>query len=150
MLLELVFIILLSAIPAAFNYFLNYCLGEPMSNEPSPKAIFSRYSLFIAKRRLKKMDALKPIADYYLPMLTSPNLSDSLDAEKQMNQAILLGGQKYYTYEQALGMCPFCTGFWCALISAFLFFLFIPFQHFNPLILFILIPIFAHLILRKI
>lgn len=149
MLIEFIFIILLSLIPACFNYFLDYCLGKPMSNEPSTKAIFSRYSIWIAEQRLRKLKIKGPIYKDFLERLKSENRQQREDAERQYKETVLITAQRYYSFEQAIGMCPFCTGFWCSLFSAGVIYLTVPFHHFNPFFLFILIPVFSHTILRK-
>lgn len=128
---DIILIFLLSTIPAAFNYFLDYCLGRPMDDKPNPKEIFSGYSLWLAKRRLKIERVVV------------------LHVESEDNKAIMLEAQKYYTWEKAMGMCIYCTGFWCALIAAAIFYFTIPLSFINKSLMFLLVPIFSHSILRR-
>lgn len=147
--LELSFIILLATIPASFNFFLDYCFGKPMSNEPSLKAVFSFYSLALAKARLKKMNKLNPIVMMFKNQLDSDEEAVRLDGKEQLEKSILLTAQKYFFWEQPFGMCPFCTNFWCSIIAAGVMFFTVPLTFIHPMFLFLFIPIFSHTILRK-
>ena len=58
MLNELILCLVLAVVPASFSYFIDYCLGHPMSDKINTKAILFRYSLWLAKRRVSlKKDA---------------------------------------------------------------------------------------------
>lgn len=146
---ELIFIMLLAVIPAAFNFFLDYCLGKPMSKEPSLKAIFSFYAIWLATNRLKKMNQLNSIINSFSEQLNSDNPTLRADGKDQMNLTILITAQRYFTWEQPFGMCPFCTNFWFSLLAAGVMFFTVPFTFIHPIFLFLLIPIFSHSILRK-
>lgn len=146
---DLVFIILLSLLPACFSYFLDYCLGHPMADDPKTKEIFSRYSLWMAKRVLKNRDLLEPIRKSFYEMLNSDDPGVRRDGIEQMKKTIMLEGAKYYNIEKAFGMCPYCTNFWFSQMAALGFYFLIPLALFNPLVYFIMIPIFSHSILRK-
>ncbi len=128
---DILLILLLSAIPACFNYFLDYCLGSPMDEDPNAKEILSWYSLFLASWRLRREKKL--ISDH----------------SRTQGKTILLQAQKYYTWEKAFGMCIYCTGFWCALIAATVFYFTIPLSFIHRSAMFFLVPIFSHTILRK-
>lgn len=154
---DLLTLIALAAIPACFNYFLDYCLGHPMSNDPKTGEIFSRYSIWLAERRLDSMknniesdrSILRGIYQSFSSMLSNDDPGTRRDGKQQLKQTIMLEAQKYFNIEKALGMCPFCTNFWCSEIAAGIFFFFIPLHFFHPITMFALIPIFAHTILRK-
>lgn len=128
---DIILIILLSAIPAAFSYFLDYCLGSPMDDDPNAKEILSWYSLFLASWRLRREKK-------------TPS-----DQSRTQGKTILLAARKYYTWEKAFGMCIYCTGFWIALTAATVYYITVPLQFINSSFLFFLVPIFDHTILRK-
>lgn len=133
----------LSLIPACFNYFLDYCLGHPMSDKVSTKAILFRYSYWMA-RRLVPLSKEREIVNSLAPLLNSDDADIRRQGKEQLQLSLMMAGRQYFSYEQALGMCPFCTNFWTSIITAFVVFSFIS----NP-IFFLLIPIFSHTILRK-
>lgn len=148
--IDLLLIILLAAVPATFGFFLDYCLGHPMSEDKvSVKEIFFPYSLMLAKRRLRQMKLLKGINNNFNSLMNSDDPGTRKEGIKQLNLTIMIEGRKYFTFEQAIGMCPFCTNFWLSMIAATFFFFLIPLSFFNPFVFFIFIPIFSHTILRK-
>lgn len=149
LILDILGFFLLATIPAAFNYFLDYCLGHPMSEDKvSTKAIFFRYSYWLAKRRLTT-EKHKDIVVAFAPMLNSEDEETREQGKDQMKLTIMTAGRKLFFYEQAFGMCPYCTNFWCSQITATVLFLTITPIVFHPLFFFLIIPIFSHSILRK-
>lgn len=146
--LDLLAIILLAFVPATFNYFLDYCLGHPMSDKVETKAIFFRYSLFLAKRRVS-VQKEKQLVSALAPLLNSDDPDTRAQGKKQLNLSFIVAGRDLFTWEQAFGMCPYCTNFWIALATAFIGFFFLPLTIIDPILLFIMQPIFSHTILRK-
>lgn len=154
---DIIFTILLSLIPCCFSYFLDYCLGHPMSDNPQIKEVFSWYSLFLAKRRLDSIQnslesgrsIFRNLNTHFYPMLSNDDPAQRRDGRDQLNKTIMLEAQKHFTFEKALGMCPFCTNFWISQAAATVFFFYIHLAFINPIFFFILIPIFSHTILRK-
>ena len=144
---DLILCLLLSCVPATFSYLLDFCLGHPMANEVNTRAIFFPYSYFLAKKRIgKKQQREFEIA--FKDMLNSDNPGTRKDGVKQMKVSIMLLAQKEFGFEQALGMCIFCTNVWISLIAATFFFFFVP-LHSASILYFLLIPIFSHSLLRK-
>lgn len=146
--LDLLAIILLAFVPATFNYFLDYCFGHPMSDKVSDKAIFFRYSLFLAKRRVS-MQKEKEIVAALAPLLNSDNPDTRAQGKKQLNLSFVAAGRDLFTWEQAFGMCPYCTNFWIASFTALIAYFYFPLTAIDPILLFIMQPIFSHTILRK-
>jgi len=146
--LDILTAFLLSAIPAAFNFFLDYCLGHPMSDRVNTKAIFFRYSLSLALKALPEKQ-YREIVSALAPLLNSSDKQTRKEGKKQLDLSIMTAGREYFFYEQAFGMCPFCTNFWVALICSAVFFFTIPLYTINPIFFFLLTPIFSHSILRK-
>jgi hypothetical protein len=139
----------LSLIPATFGYFLDYALGHPMSEtETSTKAIFFRYSLWLAARRLsvqKKQELVAHFADG----LNSSDRNEKATALRMYRLSVMQAGRELFFYEQAIGMCPYCTNFWLCQITALILFYTTPLSFINPAFFFLIIPIFSHTILRK-
>jgi hypothetical protein len=110
----------LALLSACTTIFINYCIGKPGS-EFSPYEIFSSYTVWLSKRRLKKV---KLFNTYY------PQLIDSINTAKTDSQVISIrkdfdiilynSASPFFTWERAVGMCPICTGVWISLIISIL------------------------------
>lgn len=146
MLHELILISLLSCVPALLSYFLDYCFGRPMSDEPKTREIFSFFPLWLAKRRLSK-EEVADIKRMFSGM--EPDEQNRIEAKKQFHLGILNMGRERFTWEKAFGMCIICTGFWIAMIFAIFFFFFLQLNFLPSFSLLLLTPIISHLILRK-
>lgn len=147
---ELIFIILLSSIPAAFSFLLDYCLGHPGADNVNTKSIFFKYTLALSRRRVKqaKGESWKEFKQSFF--VEVDDLEARVGMTDQFEQTVVLIGRKFFTWERAVGMCVYCTNVYFATIAAGLFFFFIPTAFFHPGLYFIFIPVFSHLILRKI
>lgn len=149
MLIEIVLLIFLSFVPACFSYFLDYCLGFPSSDDKlGTSAIFFWYTFRLARRRLTPKQH-NDIVMGLKGMLDHDDPATRHEGKRLLKIAVVMEGRKYFKWELAFGMCPFCTGFWIALISAFIMLWHIDLIAIFPPFIFILIPIFAHTILRK-
>lgn len=146
---DIIVLILLSTIPAAISYFLDFCLGHPMSDKVHMKAIFFPYALFLAYRRLKINRRLMEVNNMFSGLLNTEDKNEFREAKKRMNLTILQMGREYFTWEQAVGMCIFCTNFWIALVAATIIYFTIPLSFINSFFVFLTIPFFSHSILRK-
>lgn len=91
-------IVYIAALSAGTSYFLNFAFGFPLSDSPNAKAIFFKYSVFLAKWRMKRQDrdTLALIEDYPLE--------------------ILRNGRTFWTWEYIAGMCVICSNVWLSLI----------------------------------
>lgn len=146
--LDIFSLLLLSLIPACFNFFLDYTLGHPMSDNVSSKAIFFRYAYWLAKRKISA-SALQTLTDYYSPMINSTDPAQARDGKSQFQVAVVMQGRESFYWEQPIGMCPFCTNFWIALFVSFIVYFTIPFSVVDPIFTLLIIPVFSHAILRK-
>lgn len=146
--IDLLTCIVLSSIPSCFNYFLDYCLGHPMSDKVSTKAIFFSYSYWLAKRRVP-LSKERTIISSLAPLLNNADPEIRKQGTEQLKLSIMMAGREYFVYEQALGMCPFCTNFWISQLTAFILVFTFPLSFIEPVFFFLLIPIFSHTILRK-
>lgn len=147
--IDLITCIALSLIPATFGYFLDYALGHPMSEtNVSTKAIFFKYSLWLATKALPHRK-YRQLLEHYAPMMNESDPDIKKQGEEQFKLSIMEAGRNYFFYQQAIGMCPFCTNFWLSQITALILASTVPLTFIHPAFYFILIPIFAHTILRK-
>lgn len=102
-------------IAACITMFHNYTIGKP-SSEFSPYEIFSFYTVWLSKRRLKKMGLL----DNYLRQLAENTKGlkkyQKVETENDFKKMLYNAADNYFTWERAVGMCPVCTGFWISLL----------------------------------
>lgn len=145
---DILFMLLLSLIPATFGKLLDYALGEPGSDQPKTKQIFSSYSLWLAKQRVGP-GKLHEIREGFFEMLRSSDPETRQDAQDQMDLTIMMEAKKRFGYEKGIGMCIFCTNVWLSLIFAGIFCFAFPPSHIDPIWYFLTMPIFSHSILRK-
>jgi hypothetical protein len=145
---DLLEIILLSLIPCCFGYFLDYCLGQPGSDDPKTGEIFSGYTLWISRKTLQP-GYLNEITERHADMLDSEDPMTRIQGEDQKKKVIIEEAKKLFTWQKAIGMCVFCTNVWISWISCFVFYFTVPLQNIHPIFFFLLIPIFSHAILRK-
>lgn len=145
-LIDILLAFAVATIPASFSYFLDYCLGKPGSEQPNNSEIFSFYTLLISEWTLGRNKATK-IMTNFIEMMRDKDQRH--DAQRLYFETVVAEAQKRFTFQKMFGMCIFCTGFWIALISTFFFVNVFPPSTMNPNFYFLLIPIFSHLILRK-
>lgn len=151
MLIDIITLFLLAAIPAAFSYFLDYCLGHPMAediNHINTKEILFKYSFFLAKLALPEKKQREIVAGLS-PLLNDDDPEVRRHGKHQLKISIIVAGRDYFFIEKAFGMCQFCTNFWIAQIVALVCFFTVPMFNVNPILFFLIIPIFSHAILRK-
>ena len=85
------------------SVFINYCIGKPGGKEFSPNEIFSFYTVWLAKLRLKRMGVLH-------------QYEGDQGEQSEMKKVIVEAAERYFTWEKAFGMCVVCNGFWVSLI----------------------------------
>lgn len=113
--LEILFIALAAS---SLNTFLNYAIGKP-SGEFSPYEIFSRYTVWLSIRRLKKLNLYHGYMQQYednLKRATKPH--EVIQLNNDFKKILYNAADPFFTWERAAGMCPVCTGFWITLISS--------------------------------
>lgn len=115
-------ITLIGIITACLTHFLNYCIGKPGSEKFSPYEIFSSYTVWLSKRRLKEIGLYQTYATQYNEGLRRTNSkSEVITLKKDFNKMLYDAADPFFTWERALGMCPVCFGFWVSLISGLYF-----------------------------
>lgn len=87
--------------------FINYIIGKPGS-QFSPYEIFSGYTVWLSKQRLKRLG----LWVHYKNQYTKGSIQNRNDFRKIIYEA----AEQNFTWERAVGMCVVCTGFWIALI----------------------------------
>lgn len=104
---------------AGITIFLNYIIGKPGS-EFSPYEIFSNYTVWLAKSRLKRLN----IYEQYEKQFGLENAKYKHQEMALKNDAAIItyqAAESFFTWERALGMCVICTGFWISLLVGILF-----------------------------
>lgn len=135
----------LSLLCALFVYMLDYGLGKPADEKFSIKELLFGWSFYLAKRRLKKLNALRELTLQYMQMLQDANGEQRTLAHNNFRQIVFQKGREFFTYEMILGMCPICTGFWVT------FFIFLPvniFYYQVNIFIFTLYFLLSHLFIR--
>lgn len=113
--------IILSITLAALTLFLNYCMGKP-GGEFSPHEIFSFYTVWLSKRRLKQLNLWYEYSVQYRESLKKIITKSELKTFKNdFNKIIYNAADPFFTWERMLGMCPVCFGFWVSLAGGLCF-----------------------------
>lgn len=140
---------LVGIISACLTIFLNYCLGKPGSEKFSPYEIFASYTIWLSKRRLKKIglwDKYQKL--YHQGLADSKAKHQRLTYEKEFNLMLYEAADPFFTWERAAGMCPVCTGFWIALITGIIFTFQNNFWSFNNFFNLVIIIVISHVTIR--
>lgn len=114
-------IVYIGIISACLTLFLNYCMGKP-GDEFSPYEIFSFYTVWLSKRRLKQVGLYDEYSEQYhdnLKRLESYHASVTL--KNDFKKVLYKAADPFFTWERAIGMCPVCFGFWVSLSCAIFF-----------------------------
>lgn len=146
---------------AGLSYFLDFCFGFPNSHIKNTGAIFFRYILFLARRRLKidnpnllaHLDELKkPVEGIEgiegINPIEMPRDKGFLLA-RQIDAQIVEESKAYITYEHALGFCSICTNTWACIVSFSILKIFVFEFGYCDIFHLICIIILSHVILRK-
>ncbi len=98
--------------------FLNYIIGKPGSDKFSPYEIFSSYTVWLSKRRLKKVGLLWDYNHQYKENEERVQSKSQLITLRNDYKIIYYeAAEPFFTWERAVGMCPVCFGVWVAIIS---------------------------------
>lgn len=132
---------IIGVLAAFLTIFLNYTIGKPGSEKFSPYEIFSFYTVWLSKRRLKNVGILCQYESQY---------EENNERIKSRNQHITLkndyrkiyyeAAEPFFTWERAFGMCPVCFGFWVAVI--------VNFYCTEPFINSVCIILISHIVIR--
>lgn len=99
--------------------FINYCLGKPGS-EFSPYEIFSSYTVWLSRRRLKKVGLISIYEKQYKEnILRIESISQAIQFKNDFKKILYDAADPFFTWERAAGMCPVCFGVWVSVIISF-------------------------------
>lgn len=102
---------------AFLTLFLNYCIGKPGS-EFSPYEIFSFYTVWLAKNRLRSDSVLSTYLEQYREnMARVKSDRERRTLNNDFGKILYDAAEPSFTWERAFGMCPVCFGFWVSLVS---------------------------------
>lgn len=120
--IEILLLILIGVIAACLTMFLNYCIGNPGSEKFSPYEIFSSYTVWLAKMRLKRVGMYDQYSQQYHENLKRhQSKPETIIFKNDFKKVVYDAAEPFFTWERAVGMCPVCFGFWVSLGSAVLF-----------------------------
>lgn len=105
---------------AGLTIFINYCIGKPAS-EFSPYEIFSFYTVWLSKRRLKQMYLYNQYQEQLYHSLIGKKNYEQVQIRNDFKKIIYDAAEPFFTWERAFGMCPVCTGLWISLIFGLIF-----------------------------
>lgn len=102
--------------------FINYLIGKPASVEFSPYEILSSYSVWLSRRRLKRMNLYKQYEQQFNDGIKRTNTHHEVVSFKNdFKKIIYQAAEPFFTWERAAGMCPVCSGVWVSLAAGLYF-----------------------------
>lgn len=91
-------------------------MGKPGS-EFSPYEIFSFYTLWLAKRRLKQVGLYDQYSEQFHENLKRLETRHAaIQLKNDFKKIYYDAAEPFFTWERMIGMCPVCFGFWVSLI----------------------------------
>lgn len=143
---------ILSVFVAFLVIFLNYCFGKPGSEKFSPYEIFSFYTVWLSKRRLKQVGLLSTYESQYEENEErAKKKSDLISLKNDYNKIFYEAAEPFFTWERAAGMCPICFGVWVAIICWNVFIAIFNYHGFTLVYNFVfllIVIIISHVIIR--
>ena len=124
---------------ASLSIFINYIIGKPGS-EFSPYEIFSSYTVWLSKRRLRKMKLLNQYQKDFNLNVVDKRKYQIAEMNNDFKRQLYNAADPFFTWERAVGMCSICTGFWISLATGLIFT-----QDFFTLLK---IVVFSHILIR--
>lgn len=135
---------LIAGIPLAISLLIDVCLGHPAKEQGfDSRAIFSNFSAWLAKLRLKRFRMYDGIKDTYITNIKADIPFVKHVAKQAFKEDVFNTAKEYFTWELGFGMCPVCTNIRISIVVAL-----VCFFVFNlSWIVLILIPCFSNLYL---
>lgn len=100
---------------AFLNVFINYCIGKPGSKEFSPYEVFSWYTVWLSKMKLKRIGLWKQYEQQYAGSIKEIPKFKKIELKNDFSKVLYEAADPFFTWERAVGMCSICTGFWISL-----------------------------------
>ncbi len=130
----------ISVFSASIALFVNYIIGKP-GKEFSPYEIFSGYTVWLSRRRLKRLGLWDEYLKQYDQSIDSClDSSQIINFENDFAGILYDAAASFFTWEKAIGMCSVCTGFWISILTGLCFT-----QNFLHLLQ---IVVFSHVLIR--
>lgn len=101
------------------SIFLNYIIGKP-GNEFSPYEIFSSYTVWLSKWKLKRLGLYEGYEKQF-GFESAEKKYQLYSLKKDAASIMYNAAEPFFTWERAVGMCSICTGFWISLFSGILY-----------------------------
>ena len=115
-------LIIIGILSGCLTMLINYCLGKPGSKEFSPHEIFSFYTVWLSRRRLKEAGLLYQYNDQYNNNLKRTiTKSDRIALDNDFRKIMYEAAEPFFTWERAAGMCPVCFGVWVTIFTGLYF-----------------------------
>lgn len=112
-------VIFYGVLAGLLSIFINYIIGKP-GNEFSPYEIFSSYTVWLSKWKLKRLGLYETYEKEF--GFESASKKHQLYSLKKDSMVIMYNAaEPFFTWERAVGMCSICTGFWISLFSGILY-----------------------------
>jgi len=127
------------ALSASLSIFINYIIGKPGS-EFSPYEIFSSYTVWLSKRRLRKIKLLNQYQKDFNLNVIDKRRYQIVEMKNDFKRQLYHAAEPFFTWERAVGMCSICTGFWVSIATGLIFT-----QDFFTLLK---IVVFSHILIR--
>lgn len=110
-----------------FSYWLVYCMGSPLADQPrdiDKGAIFFFIPMSLATRRLKQKDLFAGLrTDLYSGLVGNEDQRNRQQWIKQHREDVVVIGREFFTWERSL-LCPICLHWWLTVILLILAILF--------------------------
>lgn len=133
-------IIMVAFFSSGLTIFINYCLGRPGDNF-STQEIFSFYTVWLSRLRLKKIDLLKQYEKQYNDnLLHIETRHEAVTLKNDYNKILYEAAEPFFTWERAAGMCSICSGVWLSLFCGICFT--------GNLIYLLIIMVISHIVIR--
>lgn len=101
-----------------FAYWINYCMGVPLSKNPADidvDAIFFFFPYTLAVRKLKKFHQWEAIQTQWMEEIRlTQGARHLLQARREHMREVYISGREFFTWERAI-LCPVCFHFWLSL-----------------------------------
>lgn len=108
--------IIIGSLAACLTIFINYCIGKP-GGEFSPYEIFSGYTVWLSKRRLKKVGLFWQYWDQFKDNeQRNETHAGLITLKNDFNKILYEAADPFFTWERAAGMCSVCSGVWISII----------------------------------
>jgi hypothetical protein len=134
-------VVVISILSAFLTMFINYTIGKPGSEKFSVYEIFSFYTVWLSKRRLKKVGLLYQYRNQFNENEKRIETESALiQLKNDFKKIYYEAAEPFFTWERAAGMCPICFGVWISFFMSLFFY--------STIMEFVIVIITAHIVIR--